>query len=129
MTPPSPGLAEVAATSKRIAQDVAAIGQNRFELLVVEAQEERDRLIRIALLLLGTATCGLLGGVTLTMAIVVLLWEHSPAAALLVMFAVYAIATVLLYSRTVQLQRGWKMLPATLDQLRKDRACLEQSLR
>ena len=38
--------------------------------------------------------------------------------------AVYATAASILYQRFTVLQRDWKTLPATLDQLGKDRACL-----
>jgi len=35
---------------------------------------------------------------------------------------------VCLYRRLTRLLRDWQNLPATLDQLRKDRACLENIL-
>jgi uncharacterized membrane protein YqjE len=74
------------------------------------------------------AVCAFLTGVALTVALVVLLWQTSPVAVLLVLAALYAAIAVFLHQRFTVLQRNWKTLPATLDQLRKDRACLEKSL-
>jgi uncharacterized membrane protein YqjE len=115
-------------TSKRFARRLLAVGENRCELLMVEVQQERGRLLRAILLALGVAAFGLLTGVALTGSIVVLLWELSRAAALLVLTGLYGAAAVCLYRRLTRLLRDWQNLPATLDQLRKDRACLEKYL-
>jgi len=115
-------------TSKRIARRLLTIGENRFELLIVEVREERERLLRAILLALGAAAFGLLGGIALTGAIVVLLWELSRVAALLALTTFYGATAVCLYWRLTLLLRDWQNLPATLDQLRKDRACLERHL-
>jgi uncharacterized membrane protein YqjE len=115
-------------TSKRFARRLLTIAENRFELLMVEVQEERERLLRAILLALGVAAFGLLAGVALTGAIVVLLWEVSRVAALLVLTCLYGVSAVSLYRRLTRLLRDWQNLPATLDQFRKDRACLEKNL-
>jgi uncharacterized membrane protein YqjE len=49
-------------------------------------------------------------------------------AALLVLTCVYGVTAVCFYRRLTLLLRDWQNLPATLDQLRKDRACLEKNL-
>ena len=95
---------------------------------MVEVQEERERLLHAILLALCVAGFGLLTGVALTGAIVVLLWDLSRVAALLVLTGLYGTAAVWLYWRLTLLLRDWQNLPATLDQLRKDRACLEKHL-
>ena len=115
-------------TSKRFARRLLTIGENRLELLMVEVQEERERLLHAILLALGVAAFGLLAGMALTGAIVVLLWEVSPVAALLALTGLYGATAVCLYRRLTRLLRDWQNLPATLDQLRKDRACLEKNL-
>ena len=115
-------------TSKRFARRLLAMGANRFELLMVEVQEERERLLRAILLALGVAALGLLTGITLTAAIVVLLWELSRAGALLALTVLYGAAAVCLYRRLTLLLRNWENLPVTVEQLRKDRACLEKHL-
>jgi uncharacterized membrane protein YqjE len=49
-------------------------------------------------------------------------------AVLLILTALYAAAGICLYRRLTGLLRNWQTLSATLDQLRKDRACLEKIL-
>jgi uncharacterized membrane protein YqjE len=91
-------------------------------------QEERERLLHAIGLALGVGAFGLLAGIALTGAIVVLLWEISRVMALLVLTGLYGAAAVCLYRRLTRLLRDWQNLPATFDQLRKDRACLEKHL-
>ena len=121
-------LRELAAPSKDFARRLITIGENRLELLMVEVQEERERLLRAILLALGVALFAFLGGIALTIALVVLLWSLSPVGVLLTLTALYAAASVFLYRRFAVLQRDWKTFPATFDQLRKDRACFEKCL-
>lgn len=113
--------------TKRIAQRMFVIVENRLQLLMVEAQEERERALLAIWLALGAAAFGLLAGVAITVVIAVALWDHSPVIALLVLAALYTIAAVFFYQRLVRLQRDWQTLPGTLDQLKKDRECLEKT--
>ena len=119
---------QLAATSKQFVRRLATIGENRLELLAVEMQEQRELLLRAFLLALGMAAFGLLAGITLTAALVVLFWASSPLAVLLILTGLYSVAGVCLYRRLAGLLRGWQTLPATLDQLRKDREGLEKIL-
>lgn len=118
----------LAATSKHFARRLLTIGENRLELLMLEVQEERVRLLRAILLALGMAAFGFLAGVAVTGAVVVLFWDLSPVAVLLTLTGLYGAAATVLYWRFSLLLREWQGLPATLDQLRKDRACLEENL-
>ena len=122
----SPG--SIAASSKHFARRLLTIGENRLELLVVEMQEERERLLRAILLGLGVATLGLLAGISLTAWIVVLLWEVSPVAVLAVMILLHGGTAALFWQRLTTMTRDWDSFPATLDQLRKDCACLQKTL-
>ena len=122
------GFRQLAAASKQFARRLLTIGENRLELLTVEVQEERERLLHAFLLALGVAAFGLLAGLALTAAIVVLLWAWSPLAVLLTLTGLYGAAGFYLYRRLTELLRDWQTLSATLDQLRKDRACLEKNL-
>ena len=115
---------QLAATSKTFARRLLTIGENRLELLAVEVQEERERLLHAFLLALGAVAFGLLGGLTLTAALVVWLWDW-PVTVLLVLTGLYGAAGICLYRRLTGLLLNWQTLSASLDQLRKDRACLE----
>jgi len=121
----SVSLKQLAATLRQFARTLLTIGENRLELLTVEVQEERERLLHAFLLALGVAAFGLLAGVALTGALVVLLWAVSPVGVLLGLTILYGAAAFYLFRRLTGLLRDWQTLSATLDQLRKDRVCLE----
>src|SRR3954447_25220931 len=97
----------LAATSKRFARRLMTIGENRLELLLVEVQEERERLLRAILLALGVAVFGFLTGAALTVALVVLLWSLSPIVVLLTLTALYGGISFFLYCRFMAIQRNW----------------------
>ena len=119
---------QLAANSKQFVQRLLTIGENRLELLTVEVQEERERLLHAFLLALGVAAFGLLAGLALTAAVVVGLWAWSHVAVLLALTCLYGAAGICLYRRLAGLLCNWQTLSASLDQLRKDRACLEKNL-
>jgi uncharacterized membrane protein YqjE len=116
------------ASPGHFARQLLVIAENRLELLMVEVQEERERALRAILLALGVAVFGFLAGAALTVALVVMLWAFSPMGVLLTLAVLYGAAAIFLYRHFAILQRNWETLPATLDQLKKDRVCLENYL-
>lgn len=128
MNPESDLTGALAGTSKRIFSRVLAVVENRLDLLVLEAQEERERVLLAILLVAGIMVFALLAGIALTAAVLVLFWQYSPFIPLLVLIALYVGVAVWLYLRLQRLRAQWETLPATIDQLRKDRQCLEKIL-
>ena len=122
-------LREVAARSKRLLARVVTIVRNRLELLAVELQEERVRLLRGFVLALGAAVFCLLAGVALSIAVVILFWGRSPILAVVGLGLLYAGCAAWCYSGFVRLQRDWRTFPDSIEQLRKDCECLEQNLK
>jgi len=119
---------ELARTSRTFVRRLVTIGENRLELLALEVQEEREHRLRVFLLALGVAGFGLLASLTFTAFIAVWLWAYSPLAVLLTLTGLYAAAGIFLYRRLLGVMHHWQTLSASLDQLRKDRACLEKIL-
>lgn len=115
-------------TAKHLARRILAIGENRLELLAVEVREERERLVRAILLALGVAVFGLLAALTLTAALTVWLWNYSPGVLLLTLSALHGTIGVILYRRLTARMRDWLPFSDSLDQLRKDRECLEKHI-
>jgi uncharacterized membrane protein YqjE len=128
MDKPAETALPLADASRQVVHRFFIILENRLQLLMVEAQEERERVLLSIWLGLGIVVFALLAGVALTVVVAVAFWEHSPVIALLILTGIYGVAGALLYLRLLRLQRDWQTLPATLDQLRKDRECLEKSL-
>ncbi len=122
------GFKQLGTISRQLAHRLLIMGENRLELLAVEVQEERERLLHAILLGLGIATLSLLTGIVLTAALVVWLWDTSPLSVLLILTGLYAGSAAGLYWKFTSILRDWETLPSTVDQLRKDRACLEKFL-
>lgn len=119
---------DVSGAGKRLAQRLFVILENRLQLLMVEVQEERERVLLAIWLALGAAAFGLMAGMALTVAVAVALWNHSPLLAMVVLTIIYGAAALAFYWRLIRLQRSWSTLQATLEQLKKDRECLEKNL-
>ena len=117
---------QLAATSNRFAVQLLNFSENRLELLAVEVQEEREHLLHAFLLALGVAAFGMLAGITLTGVIVVGLWASAPVAALVTLTWLYGATAVWLSRRLTGFLRDWQTFSSSLEQLRKDRACLEK---
>lgn len=128
MEPATSNMAILTATSKGLARRLLTVGENRFELLMVAVQEERGLLLHAMLLAFGVVAFSLLGAMTLSAAIVVALWAYSPVAVLLSLAVLHGAIGGLLYRRLAGLLRDWHVLSSLLDQIRKDRACLEEAL-
>jgi uncharacterized membrane protein YqjE len=128
MNPASASLSQLGDSSKRVGGRLFAIAENRLELLSVEVQEERDRIIYALMLVFGLATLSLLAGMAMSAALVVLFWQNSPVVTLLILLALYAGGAICLYARLHRLRQEWETLPATREQLRKDRECMDQLL-
>ncbi|HUD46230.1 MAG TPA: phage holin family protein [Candidatus Baltobacteraceae bacterium] len=124
---PNP-LTEIPAASRRFAKRALDLGVNRVELLLVELQEERERLLQALLYALAAAVFGLLAGMSLTLWIVLLFWKFSPLLVAAVLTVLYGGATAFLFVRLERMRRDWQAFSATLDQLRKDSACLNHLL-
>lgn len=118
-------VSSIGSSTRRIFRRALAMGENRLELLLLELQEERERLVLAIILALGATIFALLAGVALTVALAAALWNYSPVLAMLAMAVIYLSAGAILFGRLTKLRKDWQTLPATLDQLKKDRECLD----
>lgn len=123
-----PGLGELGAGARRSARRLLAIGENRLELLGVELQEERERLVEAVLLGFCAVACGMLACATFTGTVLLLFWAYSPMGVLLGLTGVYAVAGWALLRRLAERLRDWHPFAETRGQLRKDRSGLEELL-
>jgi uncharacterized membrane protein YqjE len=117
----------LAGAAKRLMHRLLAIGENRMQLLVVEVQEERDRIVDMVIMAIATAALGMLAALAWSAAVVLLFWQYSPAGTLLVLGFVYCLAAIVICRRLLVLRRHPQPFAATLDQLQKDRACLKRN--
>lgn len=112
---------------KRLLATLLATAWIRMELLAVEVQEEGRHWIQTllwtaALVALGTMTLGLI-----TATLVLVLWEQHRVAALAGLSGIYLAGTLFAACRLRRRLRGWAAFPATINELKKDKACWEEN--
>jgi len=114
------------ASLRRLLKTAAAIAENRLELLLVECQEERCRLFE-ALLLAGMVfILALMTLMVATVAIVVICVNNHQIGLVVVLGLVYLAATLGCYRRLRHRLKRWTPFAATLAEIRKDKACLDE---
>lgn len=116
------GLLSTVADFFKTAREAA---ENRVELLIVEWREERLRLISALMLLLVGAVTALMTLVLVTFIIVVIFWETHRLLVLILLAAIYAGVTVAAFWTLRSRTRQWKAFDATLEEMKKDRACFK----
>ena len=122
-------LGGIKSTSKRLAKTALDMGENRLQLLLLELEEERDRVLKAAILGLGVFAFGLLAGIALTIVIVLAFWDVHPVCAASVLTAVYGGMALFLNSRLTRMRRDWVSFSGSVSQLQKDVTCLSEILR
>ena len=116
----------VFASLRRLLRTVVAIAHNRLELLLVELDEARWRFLG-ALLLAGVVL--MLAFMTLlvpTIAIVVLCLRANRIDLVVALTMFYLGATALSFWRLHRRLKAWVPFSATLAEVRKDKACLDE---
>lgn len=127
MDPAPSSTSRVAGASTAVMRRLLAVGGNRLELFAVEWQEERERILRSLMLALAVAVFGLLGVAFLTVAITAALWPWSPTGALLGAAVFHGVIALVVHTRLRSLWRNWNAFSASVDQLRKDCECLQDT--
>ncbi len=128
MTPATPELSEAVGNVKRLARHAVSAAHLRFELVMIELQEERNRWLTAMMLSVGALVFGLLTGVTLTLAIALFFWDSHPLVALLIAAAVNLALTWGFFARLTKMREDWNTLGDTVAQLKKDYECFDDLL-
>lgn len=109
---------------RRVADALLALAQRRFELFVVELQEEKTRALDLLVRAAALVVLGLLTLVAATVTLVVALWDTSPVLILAAVTVLYgAGAAALGVSLRHRMRDGHKPFAGTIEQLQKDRVC------
>jgi uncharacterized membrane protein YqjE len=126
MDEPGESTSGVFASLGRLLKTVLAIAQNRLELVLLEAQEERWRLID-ALLLAGVVLIlALMTLMAATITIVVLCISAHRLDLVLGLVLLYLAGTIFAGWRLHTRLKNWAPFSATLAELKKDKACLDE---
>jgi len=116
----------LAGASRSLVCRLLAIAENRLDLLMVEAEEERRLLFTALLLVCAMVATALVADLIFSTLLVVWLWAVAPIGTLSCLCLLHGGAAALFYRRLVVLQRDRAAFSATVDQLRKDRVCFEK---
>ena len=122
-TEPSPGLFSAV---RRLLNTALAGIENRIELFLVELREERFRVFEVLLLGCAAALLGFMALLTVTVTLVVVFWDSARVQVLVGLSTCYSLGTIGILWRLKVLLRNWSSFSATLEELKKDRACFEE---
>lgn len=96
----------------------------RLELLTIEAQEEKARLLDLAFRAAAVLVLAWMTLVTATATLVVVFWDTHPVAVLVVVTLAYGGGAALLaLSLRRRLRQASRPFAGTIEELRKDREC------
>jgi uncharacterized membrane protein YqjE len=128
MEEPGENTPGVFASLGRLLTTVLAIAQNRLELLLVECQEERWRFFD-ALLLAGVVLIlALMTLMAATITIVVICVKADRLDLVVALVLLYLAATIFSFWRLRSRLKKWEPFSATLAELTKDKACLDEKI-
>ena len=126
MEEPGESTPGVFASIGRLLKTVLCIAQNRVELLLVEWQEERWQFFN-ALLLVGVVLIlALMTLMAATITIVVLCVKADRLDLVVALVLLYLAGTIFSFWRLRTRLKSWKPFSATLAELKKDKACLDE---
>ena len=107
---------------RNLATTLVALLQNRLELLATDLEEERIRLLQVLFWAAGALFFFALGVLTITMFVVLLLWDSHQLTGIIVLAAVFlAIGVGLAIGVYKRMHRRSRLFSASLDELTKDK--------
>jgi uncharacterized membrane protein YqjE len=119
----SPGLL---GSVRRVLDTGLGLAHNRLELFVLELQEEKIRFAELTLLVCALTATAILALTLITLTAVLLFWENGRLPTLATLSVVYSGGALWLWrSVNHRLHKGPRPFSATLEELEKDKACLE----
>ena len=123
--PGAAGSASLLSSLRGLADSVFGSITDRVELLAVELHEEKHRLIQTFIWITAFIFSALLAALFVSAAIIVVFW-HTPARVpvMVGLAAVYTLAAVIAGWRLRRCLHQPRPFRATVDELRRDRACL-----
>jgi len=127
MSEPDSPPAGLVASVRRVADSLLALVQNRVSLFAVEFQGERLRLIDRLFWLAIALSLGLIGLILATVTLALYLWQTTGFLGLVLLAAVFFVASAILLMRLrAQLRKAPSPFAQTIAEFEKDRACLRK---
>ena len=126
MNDPTPSFTGILGSLRRIVDNGIGAVQDRVELLTIEIQEEKLRLIRLVLWVVAAVICGLMAIAFFSFTLVYLCSARMRPAMMIGLALAYAVATLLIaFGVRRRLIRQPRIFSATIEELERDRSCLK----
>jgi uncharacterized membrane protein YqjE len=110
---------------RRLIDTGLGLAQTRLELLSVELQQEKNRLIELLAWVLIAVVLGLVALILVSFTLVVVFWDSGRVVILVLLCALYVGGATWAVQRARKiLKQSRAPLKDSIDELKKDRACL-----
>jgi uncharacterized membrane protein YqjE len=113
------------ATVSRVLGTLRGTVENRVELFLLEAREDRLKLVEAVCLAVVAAGLAVMAMILVTFTIVVVFWDSYRLTALVTLTLLYGTGAGLALLKLRSRLKNWQSFPATFEQLEKDRACFK----
>ena len=110
----------------RLLRAAVALAHNRLELVLVELQEERWRFVEIAVLAGIVSILTLMTLLVITITLVAVCLQADRLDLIIGLLLLYLVATIIGFWRLRLRLKQWAPFSATLAELKKDKACLDE---
>ncbi len=110
----------------RLLQAAVALAHNRLELVLVELQEERWRFFEIVALAGIASILAVMTLLVATITIVAVCIRANRLDVIIGLMLIYLVATIIGFWRLRSRLKKWAPFSATLAELKKDKACLDE---
>jgi uncharacterized membrane protein YqjE len=111
---------------QRLGRTALGIAQNRVELLLVELEEERWRVVDALLLAASATVLALMTFIAGTIALVLFFPAEQRPVVLALVTGLYLLSTLAVLLKLRNRLKNWRSFSATLAELKKDKACLDE---
>jgi len=113
-------------TVTRIVKTLRETVENRIELFLLEAREDRLRLLDLLILAAIGVALAMMTIIVATFTIVVLFWDSYRILTLVILTLAYGAAAAIVIANLRSKIKNWRSFQATFDQLQKDRECFKK---
>ena len=113
------------ATVSRVLGTLRSTVENRVELFLLEAKEDRLKLVEAVCLAVVAAGLAVMTMILVTFTIVVVFWDSYRLTALAALTLLYGTGAGVALAKLRSRLKSWQSFPATFEQLEKDRACFK----
>lgn len=122
----TPGPSGLLGSLRGFADGLVGTVQDRIELLSVELQEEKHRLIQISIWISAIVMLAMLASIFASVAVLIVFWDTARVTVAITLASAYALGLIgVVLGFRAYLARQPKPFAATLGEIKEDRACIQ----